>query len=524
MTEAAGGARPVVPGPDAGRTRRIAFVAGLGAIVVGLLVIAYSLTSPLAARDPQEFLPGSTRAVVSLDLRSGSPGMKALGRTWSRADRRRLAERGIKLAQEVVGWTGVELDLERDVAPWFGGMAVAAVVAPQEREGFGPAAWALVVRARDMRKARRSLDRAFQPMAEELHWRRVAVSGDAGRVTVWRSPRGADEVAYALREGCAVIAGRGETVAACLAAAHDPKTRLAGRASFRGATAEMGLREAVLWVYLDLPFVRQGRRLLPSLLRRDWLGALRELRVGRSSASKQEARSGSDSALAIVVAPHRDGVGLRARHWTEKPPGPPPERSQLAALAKLVPQESDGYLLIHAASEWGPKVPVLASGGRVGAPTAALPVPVPLPRFTWAELPNNLLVVFLPGKEASRPALVVAAPSEEFGQHLQSAAELVLGLKAKAYLRESHLRHFAVLATDGDALERCRRALQTRRHRRMLPGVETARMALWARPARLSRHLGQVQELRVQVRQAGQGFEAELALRARPGDLLGGRE
>ena len=104
---------------------------------------------PGPGRSPLDFVPASAQLAVHLDTRLANPGTRQALRYWSVSDLQRLGERGTELAQEVVDWAGFDLDVKKDVLPWYGGELVVAMVGLEGERPLGPDSVVLIARTKD---------------------------------------------------------------------------------------------------------------------------------------------------------------------------------------------------------------------------------------------------------------------------------------------------------------------------------------------------------------------------------------
>lgn len=496
--------------PAARRIGRFAASAvGLVALIA-LVVAAQSLLRPRVTRAPVEFLPTETRLAVGVDLRPDGPAMKKMRAAWRDDDIAYLSRRAVDLAQEAVDWTGLKLDLRKEAAPWYGGRLAAGALPGVER----PTSAVLVVSASNLRRARASMDQAVAPMAKDLEWRRSRLRQAGGRLTVWRNGAGKDEVAYAAVDGCLVVASTAEGVERCLAAARDKRRRLAEQESFRRAAGRVP-EDAVLWVHLDPGLFADAAHFALPAMRQGWAGVLKEYL--RSAGGRRGPGRGPGAeaprALAMSVAPERDGVRLSGIYWRGRAGKEAASAAHLEKLAALLPKETAAYLLVHDLGRW------LRAPGREGAAPGGSGVPLPFgfwPGLT--RLPEDLLVAALRRPEGKQPAVVVAARSDEMTAPLQSLVGM--GLRGSA---SGQVGEFTVIAGDAEALRQCERAAKEAAERLSPLRGEGSQFEIWVRPEALVGPRAEFVELWARGWQSPEGGEGELVLRARPRLLLGGR-
>ena len=520
------------PRPRPGRgLARSYLVAAL--VLIAILAISLSLDSWLRARArraPLDFLPTSTRLALSVDLRPDSAAMRSMRMVWSGSDVAHLAGRATELSQKLVDWTGLKLDLRRDASSWFGGEVVAGAVGGETGMPLGPQSTAagsrrppslvLIARITSARRARASLDRAVAPMARDLDWRKSVLRDAGGRITVWREASGQEQIAYATQHECLVVGITSAPVAECLLAARQPDRRLAAVDGFRRATVRL-LPDSAIWCYLDLASASQMTRYLLPALRHGWLGLVGAYLEGEIGFGSQESAPGTAGALAVALAPQRDGLRVRGVYASPKP-GEAGASPHLEKLTRLLPRDTIAYLASHR------PIALLPLVGRL--PPRLLTPPPRNPTKRWRPfpplgpwlgpnaLPKDILIALLPRPGERRLAMVLAAPSGQMtGARGWLAAALMRGDAPRTTIGD-----YSVIASDEEAIRQCQLAAKDSSQRLSPPRGRDCQFEVWVRPGRLSHALARFEEAQIRGWEAAGGGEGELSLKAEPRRLLGG--
>jgi hypothetical protein len=497
------------------------------ALIVAVALLSHLLFQSHFVRPPSDFLPTSTLLAVGADLRPDGPAVSHLRHTWSESDADRLAERAIDAAQEFVYWTGLQLDLREDASTWFGREIVAAALGNADGTAGRLPTFVLVARVTNMRRARASLDRSVRPLAREAGWTRSVIRQHGRSIIVWGKPSEEAALAYALHEGCLLIASNDTVIDRCLTAARDPSERLTSTEQF-AAACEPVLADSLVWCYGSVPQLHQQLYDALPHLRGGWLSLLRYYRRGASGQpALRTATSGprqlGTGVFAAALIPESDGIRLRAGYHRGEPREAAPP-AEWALLAELLPRETVAYAFLHEPFRWLalldfltlPRLP------QRGLPLPAVPARTLLElALGWLglkELPPDALLALIPGDpDKPRPALVVAIPHPQ-PQDAPPPRPSRLTLP----IAKEQLGDRLVVATDRTALEQCRRAARDPDHRLSLDLEPGARLQAWADPARILPAVPGVGELRIEVRDNLQGAEGELLLRIEPRVLLGG--
>ncbi len=504
-------------GPAPYRARlRWYMIAGLTFVaIVGAAALLHTMLRPRVMRPPMDFVPASARAVVALDLRPGSPSASLLARTWPAADREALARRAAELAQRMVDWAGLEMDVRTQATRWFGGEAIAISLGGPSVRSFAPRSFVLIARATDQRRALHDLDGSVAELARQGGWHRTVLRARKRSITVWGRPGGESAIAYAATDGCILIAPSRDLLALCLDAARGEAEKLAGSPAFARARRDMP-EDAFLWGYLDasdaaaaatdmLPALRKG---LPGLARR-------YLELRRAGAPPPKPVRGG-GAITIAVTPARDGLLLRAAYLgelrTRLEPGPQPAR-----LLELLPKEALAFALLtdlpHLKDLFRPAS--ASPGTAARRPTIALG---PLGLVLRSEsLPQSALIAAIPGTGARRPAVIAAFAGED----AQRKTEWVQKLTPLA--NRVTIGGVEAFATDEQALRRVEAAAASSADRLPVAGVADAAMRLWARPAALSQRFRRVDRIESVLREEPAGASLEISVTAEPRYLLGQR-
>jgi len=510
-----------------GSTRRYI---GSGAALVAIIVVAavaHSLLRSSIVRPPTDFLPATTHVAIGLDFRPGSPAMSRMRTSWSQSDIDLLAMRATDLAQELVDWTGIELNLKRDASRWFGGELVAASVGGAESRSLHPRSFVLIARATNCRRARGSLDKAVDPFAREAGWRRSVVRSGDHALILWGAPNAKTALAYTTQGGCLLVATNEAVIEHCLEAAADPSQALVATEEFTRAISPLP-SDSLLWCYARTrPLVVTAEEVLPALSE-GWRGITRLYRSAPPAGPVRERdrrrlRRPVANTLALTLKPQTTGIHLHARYrrGSRRDTVSTPSLDQ---LAQLVPREVLAYALVHDPAGWSDALTLARNSwpGRRKAEGKSFPGSAPLDvmgSFLGTDLlPENILVLLLPrGGNAENPALVVAfptGPSGEGGPVLLPLA--ALGLRATARVDDTR-----VCASDEEAIRQCRRALQDPSSRLEHEVKPELGLQAWARPGDLLHGLDWIEEIRAEVTPDLVGAEADLYIEADPRHLLG---
>jgi len=497
--------------------RRYALSALALSAIIAAAVLIQSLLHPETVQRPVEFLPSSTKAAVVLDVRADSPAVLKMREVWPAQDISHLAGRAAELSQEIINWTGLQLDVKKDVAPWFAGEIAAAAVPVEDDIALNPRSIVVVARTNSLRRARAALDRAVKPMAHDLEWRRFTARRPGGTIIVWRDSARQDHVAYATRNGCVIVSASLEAVERCLVAASDPEQRLVGAKSFEAVFSRLP-KDSVAWAYLDAGYASAGARWILPALRHGWTGLLRQF-AREAGANGHRPPRRDAGALAIAAAPEKDGLRLQASYASadrvQQTSSPTPTR--LARLASLLPRETVAYALIHEprrfvslGGERGHRL-LPRRGWLSGGPFSMLD-----PTAFLGTMPSEAMIAALPPRDGEAE-LLIAAPSEELvgPMRLMVASSVPHGVSAE-------IGGFLVVASSDTALQQSRQAASDEKQRLSPPRGKDCEFEVWARAGLLSGGDFPLQELLLRGWVAGVGGEGEMVLRARPRRLLGG--
>jgi len=488
--------------------------ATLAAIIIAAALL-HSYLDRRVVRSPLEFIPGSARAVVVLDLRPGSAAGQEVVRAWPAADRKALGVRAYDLAQRMVDWTGLRLDLREEAAQWFGGEVVVASIGEPEARSFTPRSFVIVARVTSLRRARADLHHAVEELARESEWHRRTLRWEGGTITVWGPAGGDSAIAYAAVDGCLIVSANHKLLELCLRTAGDPSARLMRTAHFRAVRSRLP-GDALVWCYLGAgDLLQAAREALPSL-RQGWVGLVRYYLASRSASQiPRSVRAGGDS-IAVAITPEREGLRLHASYLGASGRTAQATPPKSARLPELVPREAVAFAFLrdlpalvgllserqqsparraHTAAQWGML-------GLLLRPEV---------------LPESLLVTVLPGEGAARSAIAVAFAGENNEETSESLLKLVPMLKT-AELSGAH-----VIATDDESLKRIQAAAKLPAERLKVEGGTDVAVQVWAKPAALSPELARVEEIGLTVRRGASGADMEVSVKAEPRYLLGGR-
>jgi hypothetical protein len=480
-------------------------------------------------RDPIEFLPAGTEAAVDFDSRVGAPAALRLAKTWSPADVRRLSERATEVAQKVVDWSGFDLDIKKDVLPWYGGEVMAASLAQKGMRPLSPDTLVLVARTKSMRRARATLDKAVRSFAREAEWRRRVESREGETVVSWADGPGRDQIAYAVRDNCLVVSRHPALVVECLRAAKQPSRQLAQVERFRATAGRMD-EEGGAWAYFDVAAAaRAGKLLAPLATGANWVGVVRDYfhREDRESAAPA-ARGDEDlGVVAVGMTPEPKGVRLRgvyrgAGESVVKAVAP-------ARVVQFAPRQAAAYLFLRNSSErmfrmmapdpFGSdaSAPGQAdAAGSLARTVMAKLLPPPTAWFGFTQAPTELLVVILPRGHGGRPALAIVAPADQVATPPRGVLAALSRQTTSAVVDD-----LEIVGTDAQAVKECEAAMKSARARLSPAPAEEARFDAWVKPAALSHRFDQITEIRVQGREVKGGGEGELSIVAPPRYLLG---
>ena len=476
-------------------------------------------------RPPSDFLPSSTIFAVGTDLRPAGAAARRLRETWPQSDIDHLSRRATQIAQEFVYWTGLQLDLEHEASAWLGREIIVAALARADRSSGVPPTFMLIARVTNPRRARTSLDRAVEPIARAGGWARSVIRHNECSIILWSKPSQGPTLAYAIHEGCLLVAPDDSFIQQCLAAAADPTQRLTSTREFAGALSALP-PDSLIWCYGSVPPLQ--RHLYEALphLRKGWFDLLQYYRRGMPLApplrgpTPSPAQAGS-GVFSLALTPEPNGIRVTGSHRrTEtRESGPPPEWS---ALAEFLPREAIAYAFIHEPLRWLALVdsflprprPHERSPHRASRVRALLPLV--MASLGIEETPPDMLLVLLPRDEQQRPALLVALPNPE-----PEAAPRRIPSPMFPLVKDQ-IGEILIVATDQEALTQCRRAAADPDNL-LAPDLDpSAQLQAWARPAQISPALASLEELQLDLRDNLEGGQGELALRVSPRDLLGG--
>ena len=504
------------------RPRRLYLVsaAALAAIVLAAALL-HSFLETRIVRSPTDFLPASTYAVIDLDVRPGSHAMLRIESAWQESDAEILAGRAVELAQWALDWTGLQLDLSEDASSWFGGEVLVASIAPSRLRTLTPRSAVLIVRATDLRRARRDLDQSVAELAREGEWERSVLRAEGHTIIVWGHPDDRSDIAYAALDGCVLLSASEDLVELCIQTAESPSRRLTESAEFKEATRSLPA-DAFLWCYASAPdLIRTARTLLPEL-RRGWLGLARAF-LGQSMSSHGEMGAGGagtpPSSVALALTPEGDGLRLHANYWAGPGKAPSALSPESAKLLDLVPRGAVAFALVRG-------LPDLVS------PLLPKPDLLPqrrafLPFLFWdpmgfllreGDLPEAVLVTVLPKDGKAREVAIATALS---GPGTAETARRLQQLMPQ--VKTGIVRDAQVFATDAEALRQIQEAAEDEAARLDISTQPDVRLQAWARPGELWPALGKIGDAEFQVRDNATGAQMELSVKAEPRYLLGGR-
>lgn len=491
-------------------------VAALAAIVIAAALL-HSLLQTQIVRSPADFIPTSARAVIDLDVRPGSPAMLRIESTWRESDAEILAGRAVELAQWALDWTGLQLDLSENASSWFGGEVLVASIAPSPVRALTPRSFVLVARATDLRRARRDLDQSIAELAREGGWQRSVLRANGHSIVVSGHPDDRSEIAYAALDGCVLLSASEELVQLCIQTAETPSQRLSESAEFKEATRSLPA-DAFLWCYASAPDLLDTARTLLPQLRHGWLGLAKAFLGGPTRFRGGLTPGGSGTppgSIALALTPESDGLRLHANYWAGPGKAPSALSAEGAKLLDLVPRGAVAFALARG-------IPDLVSSFVPPPKRRAL-----LPFLFWdpmgfllqeGNLPEAVLVAVLPKDGDARELAVVAALSGP------GAAETVQRLQQLTpQAKMAAVQDAQVFATDAEALRQLQQAAADEAARLDIRTQPDVRLQAWARPGELWPALGKIGDAGFQVRDNATGAQMDLAVKAEPRHLLGGR-
>ena len=501
---------------------RLGVYFGSAVVLVAIIAAAALLHSYLQARvirPPTDFLPAVTRAVVVLDVRPTAPAALLVGSTWSPTDVDALADRAVQLAQTMVDWTGLQLDVKKDASRWFGGELLAASIGGVGSHASGPRSMVLITRVTDLHRARRDLDRAVADLAHEGGWRRTVLRSDARAVTVWGEPGRQSAIAYAAADGCLLVSPNDKAVEACLKSAADPSDRLTETPEFKETRTPLP-GNALLWCYLGASDLLDATtELLPEL----WHGWPEVLRayLGRSPTTPRPGPRPTARAagtLAFAATPEKDGIRLHLNYRRSAAEQSMPASPAADDLLKFIPRETAAYAIVRDLQ----RITLPAPRHQRYRPDAARPFhlwgPLSLLLLPPRDLSGSVLVAVMPRHNGKRaPALAGALAdggAAETGQWLS---------KLLPHAQKAETEGVTILASDKDTLEAIQAAARTPAKRLQVKAEPGVRVEAWVCPAELSPAFERIGEIGLKVRDDPAGAQGELYVKAEPRYLLGGR-
>jgi hypothetical protein len=490
--------------------------------IIALVGVAHWRLRSRLTSDPTDFLPTSVRLAVATDIRPQSPAMARVRNTWNHTDVDELAVRATELAQDLVDWTGLKLELDRNASRWFGGELVAAATVGVDGAFLAPRSWVLIARVTNARRARGDLDRAASTLAREAGWRRSVIKPDGQAITTWVDQNGTTHFAYATREGCLLVSASETVIEECLAAADDPARSLV--ASDRFAEAMTALPQASLvWCYASAPPLVQSLRDMLPQLQGGWLGTIRHYTGPRTRGSTTAAEGDEDAVsgtLALAATPEVDGLRLHAHYQGSVDQARTASDSQLPMLAEVLPASTIACALLHNPAGWltavhgGPRGGDREQGAGPRLPSRLAFIPHLLP---MAPPPTDIMVALLPrGPESHTPAAV-------FGMIGEPPVQLPQWLTALMPEASSAvIDGITIYATDGEAIRQCESAADDRADRLDLDIGADVRFRAWARPGELSGIAPSFEEVQISLHEGLDSAQLEIYVRAQPARLLGG--
>ncbi len=488
--------------------------------IIAAAALLHSYLQKRVIRPPADFLPSSASAVISLDVRRDSAAGRALQTSWPADDRRILAERATELAQRIIDWTALPLDVREEAARWFDGELLAASIGEPEGRAFGPRSFVLIARVTDGRRARGDLDSSAADLAREVGWERSVLRSDGRAIVVWGEPDRRSEISYAAQDGCLIVSANSELVDLCLRTAAEPERRLSAKREFAQTCGSLP-DEAFLWCYARAPeLVQTVRSFLPAL-RHGWMGLARAYlgRRGPPWTSDTTARSLSSLGhIGLAVTPETNGVRVHANYWREprgQIAGPAPD---LARLGDLIPRDAAAFVLVRGLpSLLSSLLPARSSAREQRARRPGL-LEDDLRALLAAEhIPETLLVMLLPRANEDRPQVVAAAFAGPGAEETARRLGETIPRAAVGEIKGAH-----VLATDREGLGEVERAARDRGSRLDVRIDPHARLQAWAQPAQVSPALDRLDEIDLSARDNASGGRGNLYVKAEPRYLLGG--
>ena len=480
-------------------------------MVVGAFL--FWVIRPGPGRSPLDFVPASAQLAVHLDTRLANPGARQALRYWSVSDLQRLGERGTELAQEAVDWAGFELDVKKDVLPWYGGELVVAMVGLEGERSLGPDSVVLIARTTDARRTRRTLDKGVEPFARNAAWKAGTGRVEGEKVAVWRAETGGPQMAYFTKDGCVFIAKRPEILAQCLRAGREATTRLTASAGYKASVAALP-NESVVWAYLDASAAAQtAHDLLPAAMRGP-AGIAREY-LDPSHASVTATPSAPGRVAVLGVVPARDGVYLRGTYRGSKEEKPAKGTGKLAEVARFVPRDAFAYVALHLPQDWPSAVLPKQPAGRANM---LFPFPAsPLAMLGFDRAPTEIVLVVLPRAKGKDPGVALLAP---VGQLPVPPRGMIAMQSPK--LASAVLGKIAVWGSDAQALTQCQQAGASAQDRAPVEVAADTRLLAYLHPVGdVVFRLPHLNEVRISIADTAQGNEAEVTLLIPPKYLLG---
>ncbi len=496
----------------------------LVAIIIAAAVLHSYLQSRVVRR-PMEFLPATTRLVLMLDIRRGSPSLRTLNQEWSQGDRLQLTARGLELAQQMVDWSGLQLDLRKDALKWLGGEIAIASIGVQSGRSFAPHDLVLVARITDMAKARRELDHSVEGLARAGEWQKSTLRSDGQAITVWGRISSRSEIAYATLDGCLLVGASAQHVDLCMKTARHAVDRLADTSEFRSARARVP-SEAFIWCYLKADDLAQlSREVTPALLRGGWLGLVRQYLRPTGAIPSRVAEVGEGGVLAMAVTPEAYGARVRLSYLRAGKRETQGARDQAASrLLQLIPRDAEAFAFVRDVP--GAASIVRATYGPGRGPAALNPgteeglsmPPDPLSTILQPEgMPQSALVILLPRQGPSRPRLAAAL--------MGGGAEQISNLLAKAVpeAKAAAVANARVVASNEQDLRQIQETASDGAKRRKIEIDDEVMVQLWATQEALSPILPGIEELGFTLRRDSTGAQGELRIETEPRLLLGVR-
>lgn len=503
------------------RPRRLYLMsaAALAAIVIAAAIL-HSFLETRILRSPTDFLPASTYAAIDLDVRPGSPAMLRIESAWQESDAEILAGRAVELAQWALDWTGLQLDLNEDASSWFGGEVLAASIAPSRLRTLTPRSVVLIVRATDLRRARRDLDQSVAELARESKWERSVLRANGHAIVVWGLPNDESEIAYAALDGCILLSASEDLVQLCIETAENPSQTLTESAEFKEATRSLP-SDAFLWCYASTPdLIRTARTLLPEL-RRGWLGLARAF-LGQSVSPRvvmdPDGSATPPGSIALALTPESDGLRLHANYWAGPGKAPSALSPESAKLLDLVPRGAVAFALVRGLPDL--VSPFLPNPDRLPKRRAFLPFLFWDPMgflLQEGDLPEAVLVTVLPKDGKAREVAIATALS---GPDAAKTAQRLQQLMPQ--VKTAIVQDAQIFATDAEALRQLQEAAGDEDARLDISTQPDVRLQAWARPGEVWPALGNIGDAGFQVRDNATGAQMELSVKAEPRHLLGG--